>query len=378
MRLAREAVNPGSNNTSLSNDGDLDLELHHHHTQGVHRKNSANSLLTTTTLESRESDNCSRPQSRSGTISPVSDSFIDDNELIFSYGGFQSASHTQTQPTGLGIGARRQANIVTPTYLPTRTVNFHANGNGSRGGGQISGQSSSQTLHSQTSTQIATAQMSALLMDQQRREAIDGSRSGNSNGNGNGNSIVDDGSNYDSGSLSSEHISLSGYSRLQQRFEENRAQEAQTQRRLSAQEHAMALARQQQLAVRRRTSFSSYQDNTNSNSNQIQNSIQNLNSKVSFDDFHSTNSYERGNDENSILSNFSQSENRDSFDRDRMYEERYRQSLSLSDSSSSDLNNLNNTDFRFNGDTYAPPPVMGIHRKQQQVNNYINTVTISQ
>lgn len=90
MRLAREAVGTSH---SPSTDNDLDSE------QIIRqRKNSGNSLLTFTTLESRGSDRDYLPQSRSGTISPVSDSFTDENDQ-FNYNGSSGMPPQSQHPT---------------------------------------------------------------------------------------------------------------------------------------------------------------------------------------------------------------------------------------------------------------------------------------
>lgn len=179
MRLAREAVGPSH---SPSTDNDLDSEHIIHH-----RKNSGNSLLTFTTLESRGSgDRDFQNQGlRSGTMSPVSDSYTDDNDQ-FNYNGPTGSQHqSQSQhiaPPGQGIPSRKLSPAL--TYPPShsnnnRNSNFPPQGlknglNGSAPGPH----SSSQSMHAQ-----ATAQM-AMLMDHQRRDIRDPYQSKDEQGNG--------------------------------------------------------------------------------------------------------------------------------------------------------------------------------------------------
>ena len=415
MRLARAGglhpgQAPGSNNTSISTDGDLDLELHHHHTAGVHRKNSGNSLLTATTLESRESD--SRPQSRSGTISPVSDSFIDDSEVLFSYNGglVPSSSHSQIVPLHSGIASRRQGNVVVPGYLPnqshmgatsTRIVNFHPNqiptkGTGTGTGLTTGSHSSLHTMHAQ-----ATAQM-AYLMDNQRRDttrsdalrvddnaSIFESTTGAAQG-GIGSAIGGLNGNLD-------QISSMDFARLQQRFEENQRRQQQQQ---IIQNQALLAARQQQALQRKRTSPFTFPESSGVNQEQ---SIYNIKPNFDVDDNSSssnnlyvTNQFERremisNNDvdlEDSsnakILSTLNQpsAEQRESYNVQynqqrhqqqlqlqfqQQLQQQQQQSVTVSDNSINE-----NNEFRFlNDPPYAPPPVIGMLKKQQ-VRNVIS------
>ena len=415
MRLARVGgVNPGqgpgSNNTSISTDGDLDLELHHHHTAGVHRKNSGNSLLTTTTLESRESD--SRPQSRSGTISPVSDSFVDDNEVSFNYNG-GALPPSLVMPSNSAINSRRQGNIVVPGYLPAhmgapaiRTVNFHPNQNPTRGSGSGTGltsgnHSSSQIIHAQ-----ATAQM-AHLMDQHRRE----------NGRSDVIRIDDNISTFESltgsvqsvgavgvvGGLSGGNIdpmAPTDFPWLQQRFEENRLldvqrrqqQQQQQQQQLNVQSQSVSATRQQQAVVRRKPSPFSFQDNNDPNQDQIID-INNINQNFDVNDNSSNhnninnmfvpNQYERRenincniinneictseniNSNSPLQANIPPSvEHREVFN-GQYDHQRYRQQPQQL--VAANKNNVENNDFRFSNDlSYPPPPVvLGMLKKQQ-------------
>lgn len=333
MRLAREAVGPGSNNTSTSTENDLDMEILNLHMQGVDRKNSANSLLTTTTLESRESDGCSHALSRSGTISPVSDSFVDDSDLLFSCNGLQPTSHLTS-----AASSRRHANTVTPGYLQTQhnsqaTRSVNVNSSTPRGLSPAPGPSSSQTIYSQ-----ATAQM-AILMDHQRREMRDVSRQ-------------QEDSSYDN----TDQVGTSGFGRLQQRFEENR--QAEVQRRQRAQEHefsqkCMMLARQQQQAARERCRTTPFPY------------LEGINSNPSAEDFRHqglpSSQYERGDfTEMATLSVDVQlgSRDRDAFQG--TFDQSYRGPPSVTSSISDE--------FRFtdrSGEPYMPPPVLGMMRKQQ-------------
>lgn len=337
MRLAREAVGPGSNNTSTSTENDLDMELLNLHTQGVDRKNSANSLLTTTTLESRESDGCSHALSRSGTISPVSDSFVDDSDLLF---GMQPTLHLTS---GSAASARRHANIIIPGYpqhtsQSTRSANL--NSSAPRGLSPAPGPSSSQTIYSQ-----ATAQM-AILMDHQRREMRDASRHQEDNS-------------YEN----SDQVGTLGFSRSQ-RFEENR--QAEVLRRQRAQEHefsqkCMMLARQQQQAARERcrTAPFPYLEGINSNPSAEDCRHQGLPSSQ----------YERGDfPERPTLSVDTTLGLRDSDAFQGTFDQSYRGPPSVTTSISDE--------FRFTdraGEPYMPPPVLGMIRKQQV--HYLYNIT---
>ena len=418
MRLARAGglhpgQGPGSNNTSISTDGDLDLELHHHHTAGVNRKNSGNSLLTATTLESRESD--SRPQSRSGTISPVSDSFIDDSDVLFSYNGglVPSSSHSQVVPIHSGIASRRQGNIVVPGYLPvhmgatsTRIVNFHPNQIPTKGVGAGTGlipgsHSSLQTMHAQ-----ATAQM-AYLMDNQRRDttrsdvlrvddnaSIFESTTGAAQG-GIGSAIGGLNGNLD-------QISSMDFARLQQRFEENRAldiQRRQQQQQQILQNQALLVTRQQQALLRQRTSPFTFPESSGVNQEQ---NVYNIKQNFDFDDNGSSsnnlyvgNQFERretisNNDvdleessSSNILStlNLPSVEQRENFNvqynnqrqqqlqfqqQQQQFQQQLQQQQLVTVNSSNNNNISENNEFKFSTDLpYAPPPVIGILKKQQ-------------
>ena len=344
MRLAREAVNPGSNNTSTSTDTELDLDMHHMNVQGVNRKNSANSLLTTTTLESRESDRevCSHGQSRSGTISPVSDSFGDDNDL-FNYNGLQPSSHLGQQVPG--SAARRHPHITIPGYQPThhntsatRIVNFSPNN--TRGISPV--HSSSQSMHAQ-----ATAQM-ALLMDHHRHDMRDPSRQTDENS-------------YDSASISSDQASSMVYIRQQQRLEENRQAESLRRQRtqeLEFSQKCMMLARQQQ-GTRERTQTASFSFHENGDLLQhvegIQNQNQNQKTVSAFQ-------FNRAEYENTSIPSDTQLgsgvRRRESFQSsiDLGYE-------GLTLNPTSDIQ----SDFMSDrgGEPYMVPPVLGMMRKQQ-------------
>jgi hypothetical protein len=337
MRLAREAVGPGSNNTSTSTENDLDMEMLNLHTQTVDRKNSANSLLTTTTLESRESDGCSHGLSRSGTISPVSDSFVDDSDLLF---GMQPTLHLTS---GSAASSRRHTNIVIPGYLQTQhtsqsTRSANLNSSTPRGLSPAPGPSSSQTIYSQ-----ATAQM-AILMDHQRREMRDASRHQEDNS-------------YEN----SEQTGTQGFNR-QLRFEENR--QAEVLRRQRAQEHefsqkCMMLARQQQQAARERCRTAPFPY------------LEGINSNPSAEDFRHqglpSSQYERGDfterperPERPSLSVDTTLGSRDLDAFPGTFDQSYRGPPSVTTSISDE--------FRFTdraGEPYMPPPVLGMMRKQQ-------------
>ena len=336
MRLAREAVGPSSNNTSTSTETDLDSDMHHMNVQGVNRKNSANSLLTTTTLESRESDRevCSHGQSRSGTISPVSDSFGDDNDL-FNYNGLQPSSHLGQQVPG--SVARRHSHITIPGYQPThhstsatRTVNFSPSN--TRGLSPV--HSSSQSMHAQ-----ATAQM-ALLMDHHRHDMRDPSRQTDENS-------------YDSASISSDQASSMVYIRQQQRLEENRQAESLRRQRTQEVEFSqkyMMLTRQQQ-GTRERTQPASFSFHENGDLPQQMEDNQNTGSAFQFD---------RAEYENTANPSDAQSgvRRREAFQSsiDLGYE-------GLTLNPTSDIQ----SDFMSDrgGEPYMPPPVLNMMRKQQ-------------
>ena len=341
MRLAREAVGPSSNNTSTSTETDLDSEIHHMNVQGVNRKNSANSLLTTTTLERRESDRevCSHGQSRSGTISPVSDSFGDDNDL-FNYNGLQSSSHLGQQVSG--SASRRHPHISIPGYQPThhntsatRVVNFSPNN--TRGLSPV--HSSSQSMHAQ-----ATAQM-ALLMDNHRHDMRDPSRQTDENS-------------YDSASISSDQASSMVYIRQQQRLEENRQAESLRRQRtqeLEFSQKCMMLARQQQGTRERAQQASfSFHENGDLSQHNMEDNNQNQNTGTAFP-------FDRA--DYATVSSDTQSGSGV-----RRRNESFQSSIDLGYEGLT----LNPTidiqsDFMSDrgGEPYMPPPVLGMMRKQQ-------------
>ena len=350
MRLAREAVGPSSNNTSTSTETDLDSEIHHMSVQGVNRKNSANSLLTTTTLESRESDRevCSHGQSRSGTISPVSDSFGDDNDL-FNYNGLQSSSHLGQQVPG--SASRRHPHITIPGYQPThhntsatRIVNFSPNN--TRGLSPV--HSSSQSMHAQ-----ATAQM-ALLMDHHRHDMRDPSRQTDENS-------------YDSASISSDQASSMVYIRQQQRLEENRQAESLRRQRtqeLEFSQKCMMLARQQQ-GTRERAQQASFSFHENGDLSQHNMEDNNQNTGTAFP-------FDRADYATVSSDTQSGSRRRESFQSsiDLGYE-------GLTLNPTSDIQ----SDFMSDrgGEPYMPPPVLGMMRKQQVhlILSYLDLLTLT-
>lgn len=339
MRLAREANVPGSNNTSTSTDNDLDMELHHLHMQGVNRKNSANSLLTTTTLESRESENgCSHPQSRSGTISPVSDSFVDESEALGNNYGLQPSSLlTHQLSSGSVSSSRRHPALNSAGYLhsslTTRAVNYLSVS--SRNSSPVPGHSSSQSMHAQ-----ATAQM-ALLMDHQRRELRDASRQ------------PEDAS-QESFGIAEQSITL-GYGRQSQqqlRFEAEASRWKKAQEQEFSQKSAMLALQQQSLRDRSRSGNTSFQD---SNSSQSQEDFCNSGSTSQFEAVEY--------DDPPIPSIDTQltGRERDSFPGS--YDLGYRVPT-LSPVLMGDIQ----SEFRFTdraGEPYLAPPVLGMVRKQQ-------------
>mmetsp|Transcript_31296 Transcript_31296/g.29836 ORF Transcript_31296/g.29836 Transcript_31296/m.29836 type:complete len:640 (+) Transcript_31296:145-2064(+) len=308
MRLAREAVGPSH---SPSTDNDLDSESNIHH-----RKNSANSLLTFTTLESRGSgDRDYQNQCRSGTISPVSDSYTDDNDQ-FNYNGptgsqhQNQSQHTGQGPSGQGIATRKPSLTYPPSQNNNRNSNFPPQGlknglNSSAPGTH----SSSQSMHAQ-----ATAQM-AMLMDHQRRDMRDPYQSKDEQGNG-------------------DQTSAMARLRIDQRaiLQDRQNQQLRQQGLEDNNQKPSMQIRQQQLGDRRR--------------------VQNSPFNEGFDDY------------NSSSGQMSDRSGRDEFDEpNRQYDQRYRGSQS---SLNGDLGSIN--DFRFNSDKrpdFAPPPIMGNIRKPQ-------------
>jgi hypothetical protein len=364
MRLARETVGPGSNNSSTITDTDLDSELILRRNND-NRRNSDNSLLTTTSLESRERESekgqqNNLPQSRSGTISPISDSFLEDTDA-FNYNGLGGQPTHQSQyPTGSGIASRRSpasgpsGNANSNNQSQPRPDNFHQS---LRGPSPNQSQSSSQSMHAQ-----ATAQM-AMLIDYQRREGRDGR---------DGSKHPDDDqevSNSSSLGVNIEQVTAMARLRMEQRVilqnqAQNQARQNQEQEFQKSLQSMQSTRQQQPLGERRRVT---------------QNSSPN---GQGFDDFRSNghNQYDRNDRENDNSSSHSLGP------RDREYDsDRFRGSNgsigppSLGNSnphtigptmgnpspnmgSSSDLN-----DFRFGDREYAPPPVMEMMRKQQVI-----------